>query len=205
MAVATVAAIAATTWVVYDSSRAAWSALATTSLLWLATVNFFRHPHRVVQACENEILAPCDGKVVVIEKVYEPIHFKDERLQVSIFMSPLDVHVNRSPVSGRVTVARYFPGKYLVAWHPKSSSENEQTFFVVENERAVVAFKQIAGILARRIKWYVKEGDLLLQGQEFGFIKFGSRMDVFLPLDAQVVVRLGQRTKGGVTVVGRLK
>ena len=196
---------AAAAWVWLTLSIAAWATLALVGLFWLAVLNFFRHPGRKVQARENEALAPCDGKVVVIEKVYEPRYFKDERWQVSIFMSPLNVHVNRVPISGRVVMFKYLPGKYLVAWHPKSSTENEQTFAVVESERGAVGFKQIAGAVARRIKWYVKEGDRVTQGQEFGFIKFGSRMDVFLPLDAEIQVKLGQKTIGGITVIGQLK
>ncbi len=202
----TTAILAATAaWVYYAPSIGSWALLAVGGTLWSAVLNFFRHPRRRIKGGIDEVLSPCDGKVVVIEKVYEPNYFKDERRQVSIFMSPLDVHVNRVPISGRVAMFKYFPGKYLVAWHPKSSTENEQTFIVVENERVAVGFKQIAGAVARRIKCYVKEGDAVAQGQEFGFIKFGSRMDVFLPLDATVEVKLGQKTVGGITVVGRLK
>lgn len=169
-------------------------------------VNFFRMPNRIVGSShDHEVLCPSDGKVVVIEKVHEPEWFQDERIQISIFMSPLNVHAQWSPMAGKVLAARYHPGKYLVAWHPKSSTENERTTHVIENPHGVVLFRQIAGAVARRICWYMKEGDQLAQGDEVGFIKFGSRIDVFLPLDAEVCVELDQNVVGREMVLARLK
>jgi len=162
-------------------------------------LNFFRNPKRAWLQNDNLVVCPCDGKVVVIEKVMKDPYFKEDRIQISIFMSPLNVHVNRMPISGTITHMKYFPGKYLVAWNPKSSTENEQTFWVVENEKGSIGFKQIAGALARRICWYVKEGYNLKQSQEFGFIRFGSRMDIILPVNAKVLVQLEQKVQGGVT------
>ncbi len=176
-------------------------------LIWLV-LNFFRDPVRTAPTGSGLVVAPCDGKVVVIEEVEETLYFKTRVLQVSIFMSPLDVHVNRTPISGTVQHVQYKPGKYLVAWHPKSSTDNEQTFLAVSSDErpgVVVGFKQIAGALARRICWYVKPGAVLARGAEFGFIRFGSRMDVLLPLGTQVNVQLGQRTVGGETVIALLK
>ena len=152
------------------------------------------------------MIAPADGTIVVIEETEESEYFKERRRQVSIFMSPLNVHVNRNPVTGIVSYFRYYPGKYLVAWHPKSSTENERTTVVIRLANGVeVLLRQIAGAVARRIVWYVKEGQSVDQGNELGFIKFGSRVDVFLPLDAEVKVKIGDKTKGGVTVLADLK
>jgi phosphatidylserine decarboxylase len=149
--------------------------------------------------------APADGKVVVIEEADETEYFKDRRIQLSVFMSPVNVHVNRNPISGLVKYFRYHPGKYLVAWHPKSSTENERTTVVTENSAGVaVLFRQIAGALARRIVWYVKEGDEVEQGSQFGFIKFGSRVDLFLPLGSKIKVELNQVVKGGRTILAEL-
>jgi len=172
-------------------------------VLFLFFLQFFRNPKRKYELNEKQILAPCDGKVVVIEKTSEPEYFKDkERIQVSIFMSPLNVHVNRNPVTGLVKYFKYHPGKYLVAWHPKSSTENERTTVVYEVKRGVeVLVRQIAGAAARRIKWYIEEEQSVIQTKEFGFIKFGSRVDLFLPLDAKITVENGQITKGGQTVI----
>lgn len=175
-------------------------------LAWLI-LNFFRYPVRVAPTQPGLVIAPCDGKVVVVEEVYEPVYFKEKVLQVSIFMSPLNVHVNWNPISGTVQFFKYFPGKYLVAWHPKSSTENEQTFAVVASDvkpGTRVGYKQIAGALARRIKWYIAEGQTVQQGGEFGFIKFGSRVDVLLPVGTKLNVQLGQVTRGGETVLGTL-
>ena len=167
-------------------------------------LQFFRNPKRNFIRSENEILASVDGKVVVIEEVYEPEFFKDKRLQVSIFMSPLNVHVTRYPVGGKVIYSKYHPGKYLVAWHPKSSEENERTTVVVENPRfGPILFRQIAGAMARRIVNYAKVGDQATQGEDSGFIKFGSRVDIYLPLDAKVQVTLNQKVKGGVTILAK--
>jgi len=169
-------------------------------------VQFFRVPNRLLTSHETQVIAPADGKVVVIEETTEGEYFKDRRRQVSIFMSPLNVHVNRNPVSGVVRYFKYFPGKYLVAWHPKSSTENERTTVVIQLANGVeVLLRQIAGAVARRIIWYVKEGQPVKQGEEFGFIKFGSRVDVFLPLDAEIKVKIGEVTRGGVTVIAELK
>lgn len=172
---------------------------------YLLIFQFFRIPNIVINQNANQVLAPADGKVVVVEKTTENEHFNDERIQISIFMSPLNVHNNRAPVAGSVKFFKYHPGKYLVAWHPKSSEENERTTMVMTMANGVdILVRQIAGAMARRIKWYVKEGNILAQGQEFGFIKFGSRVDVFLPTDANVIVAPGTKTKGGRTVLAEL-
>lgn len=180
------------------------SVLILSLVLYVLIIQFFRNPSRFTPVDENHIIAPADGKVVVIEDVEEPEFFRGKRKQISIFMSPLNVHVNRYPVSGKVIYQKYYPGKYLVAWHPKSSTENERTTVVVENVKAQVLFRQIAGALARRIVCYAKEGDAAKQGGEYGFIKFGSRIDLFLPVDCKVNVNLGQKTKGGETILAYL-
>lgn len=165
---------------------------------------FFRVPARTVVQNDRAILSPCDGKVVVIEEVFEPEYFKDRRLQVSIFMSPLNVHINFDPISGTTSYYRYHPGKYLVAWHPKSSTENERSTVVTRHPvHGEVLFRQIAGALARRICTYSREGEPAVQGQEFGFIKFGSRVDLLLPLNAKVDVALGQKVSGSLTTIAR--
>lgn len=174
-------------------------------LLWFWVVAFFRLPYREHTADESKVVAPADGKVVVIEETYEPEYFKDKRLQVSIFMSPINVHVNRNPISGIIKYMKYHPGKYLVAWHPKSSTENERTTLVIGNDKGEILLRQIAGALARRICYYVKEGDQVKQNDEFGFIRFGSRVDIYLPLGSKVDVSIGQVVKGGVTVVSHMK
>lgn len=174
-------------------------------IFYLIILQFFRSPIFSVQKNPTQVLAPADGKVVVIEEAEETEYLKGKRLQISIFMSPINVHVNRMPVSGNISYYRYHPGKYLVAWHPKSSTENERTTVVARMDNGVdVLFRQIAGALARRIKCYVSEGQRLEQGQEFGFIKFGSRVDVFLPLNAKINVRLGDKTTGGKTILAEL-
>lgn len=173
----------------------------------LFVMAFFRNPKRSLFMEEGAIIAPADGKIVVIEETYEGEYFKDRRLQISIFMSVKNVHVNRLPISGQVKYFKYHPGKYLLAWHPKSSTENERTSFVIEDEddNVEILMRQIAGTVARRIKFYVDEGDAVTQGAEFGFIKFGSRVDLFLPLDSQVEVKTGEKVKGGQTVIARVK
>lgn len=182
------------------------SILAASIIFYLLILQFFRHPSINIPENPDHVLAPADGKVVVIEETDETEYLKEKRRQVSIFMSPVNVHVNRSPIAGIVKYFKYHPGKYLVAWHPKSSTENERTTVVVETQNGVqLLFRQIAGALAKRIKWYVAEGQQLGQGEEFGFIKFGSRVDIFLPLDAEVTVQIGQKTKGGRTVIAKLK
>ncbi len=174
-------------------------------LLYAFLAYFFRDPHRVISAQLNEVIAPADGKIVVIQEVDEDEYLNDRRIQVSIFMSPLNVHVNRRPIAGIVKYFKYHPGKYLVAWHPKSSTKNERTTVVVEHQTgAQVLFRQIAGFLARRIRFYCQEGDHLEQGDEFGFIKFGSRLDVFLPLDAKIKVNLGDKVQGGISTLAEL-
>jgi len=173
-------------------------------LLWAWVIWFFRLPTRNFSAGTEMIVAPADGKVVVIEETYEPEYFKDKRLQVSIFMSPLNVHVNRAPIDGEVKYFKYHPGKYLVAWHPKSSTDNERTSLVIENENMPILLRQVAGALARRICWYVKEGQQLSQNEEFGFIRFGSRVDLYLPLGTKVDVKIGQAVQGGMTVLAHL-
>jgi phosphatidylserine decarboxylase len=173
--------------------------------LFIIIVQFFRSPSITVITNEAQVLCPADGKVVVIEEIEETEYLKDRRIQLSVFMSPINVHINRNPISGVVKYFKYNPGKYLVAWHPKSSTENERTTIVIENKAGVpVLFRQIAGALARRIVWYVKEGDAVEQGQQFGFIKFGSRVDVFLPLGSKIKVNIGDVVKGGKTVLAEL-
>lgn len=172
---------------------------------YLIILQFFRNPVFTVSKNPRHIIAPADGKVVVIEEAEEPEYFKGKRKQISIFMSPFNVHVNRMPVEGSISYYKYHPGKYLVAWHPKSSTENERTTVVAKMSNGTeVLFRQIAGALARRIKCYVQQGQKLEQGQEFGFIKFGSRVDIFLPLDATVKVNIDDVTKGGKTVIAEL-
>ena len=153
---------------------------------------------------ENQVICPADGKVVVIEEVLDEEYFKEKRLQISVFMSPANVHVNRNPVSGEVTYSQYHKGKYLVAWHPKSSTENERHSVVIKNDRGEILVKQIAGALAKRIINYLKVGQVVEQGKEMGFIKFGSRVDLLLPLNTKVEVQLNQSVKGGVTVLASL-
>jgi len=169
-------------------------------------LQFFRNPKIKIELNEKQILAPADGKVVVIEKTTEDEYFKGkEKMQISIFMSPLNVHINRNPVTGLIKYFKYHPGKYLVAWHPKSSTENERTTLVYEVHKGVeILVRQIAGAVARRIKWYIEENQSVIQGKEFGFIKFGSRVDLFLPLDADIKVSQGEVTKGGKTVIAEL-
>jgi phosphatidylserine decarboxylase len=172
---------------------------------YLLILQFFRNPIFGIEKNDKNVIAPADGKVVVIEETEETEYLKGRRKQVSIFMSPVNVHVNRMPVGGVISFFKYHPGKYLVAWHPKSSTENERTTVVVKTPKGVeILFRQIAGALARRIKWYVKEGQQLNQGDEFGFIKFGSRVDIYLPLDAKINVKIGDITKGGRTVIAEL-
>lgn len=167
-------------------------------------LQFFRNPKRHTVLNDKQVLSPVDGKVVVIEEVEETEYFKDKRLQVSVFMSPINVHVTRYPIGGNVLYSKYHPGKYLVAWHPKSSTENERTTVVVENPRyGKVLFRQIAGAMAKRIVNYAKVGDNAVQGADQGFIKFGSRVDLFLPLDTNIKVTLNQKVKGGETVIAQ--
>lgn len=173
--------------------------------LFVIVVQFFRKPNRTTSINPKHIIAPADGKVVVIEEVVETEYFKGPRRQVSIFMSPLNVHINFNPISGIVTYVKYHAGKYLVAWHPKSSTENERTTIVVKHHNGTeVLYRQIAGAMARRICWYVNEGQSVEQGSEFGFIKFGSRIDIYLPLDAKILVNIDDIPVGGETVIAEL-
>ena len=175
-------------------------------VLYILVIRFFRNPPRFSDKTENGVVSPCDGKVVVIEEVEESEYFKDKRIQLSIFMSPLNVHVNRNPISGIVNYFKYHPGKYLVAWHPKSSTENERTTTVIKTDGGVeVLFRQIAGAVARRIRWYVKPSDKVSQGNEMGFIKFGSRVDVFVPVGTEINVEIGQKVKAAESLLGVLK
>jgi len=175
-------------------------------VFYLLILQFFRNPFITLPNEEKLVFAPADGKVVVIEETSETEYLNDRRKQVSIFMSPVNVHINRSPIAGVVEFFKYHPGKYLVAWHPKSSTENERTTMVISHKSGIkILVRQVAGAVARRIKWYVKEGTQLVQGGEFGFIKFGSRVDVYLPLDAEILVSIGEKTKAGRTPIARLK
>ena len=168
-------------------------------------LQFFRNPKRHTHQNDQQVIAPVDGKVVVIEEVEETEYFKEKRLQVSIFMSPINVHVTRYPISGSVLFSKYHPGKYLVAWHPKASTDNERTTIVVENKTyGKVLYRQIAGALARRIVNYAKEGQTVTQGTDAGFIKFGSRVDLFLPLDTKLKVKLNQKVKGGECIIAEV-
>ncbi|MCK8479996.1 phosphatidylserine decarboxylase family protein [Psychroserpens algicola] len=172
-------------------------------LIFLVLIlQFFRNPKRLTQLEDHTVVSPVDGKVVVIEEVFEKEVFNDKRIQVSVFMSPINVHVTRYPISGNVTYSKYHPGKYLVAWHPKASEENERTTVVVENEHfGKVLYRQIAGALAKRIVNYAKAEDKAIQGKDSGFIKFGSRVDLFLPLDADIKVALNQKVRGGESII----
>lgn len=177
----------------------------TVLILFILILQFFRNPKRNTQINDNYIIAPADGKVVVIEEVVENEYFKDKRRQISIFMSPLNVHVTRYPIGGKIKFSKYHPGKYLVAWHPKASLENERTTIVVDNTSiGEILYRQIAGALARRIVNYARVGQTVVQGTDAGFIKFGSRIDIFVPLDMKIEVSLDQITKGGETIIAKV-
>jgi len=174
-------------------------------IIFILVIQFFRYPKRDLSRSESCIISPADGKVVVIEKTFEPEYFKDERLQVSIFMSPVNVHANWYPVSGKISFLRYHKGKKLVAWHPKSSTENERTTIVIQKENKMeILVRQVAGALANRIVYYPHEGDMIRQGAELGFIKFGSRVDLYLPLNTKINVHLDQKVTGGMDVLAEL-
>ncbi|MHA7058373.1 phosphatidylserine decarboxylase family protein [Aquimarina sp. M1] len=175
-----------------------------TLVFLILILQFFRNPKRHTNVNDNTVVAPVDGKVVVIEEVFEKEYFKEKRLQVSIFMSPVNVHVTRHPINGEVKFSKYHPGKYLVAWHPKASEENERTTVVVKNNIVEVLYRQIAGALAKRIVNYAKEGEKVLQGSDSGFIKFGSRVDVYLPLGTEINVSLDQKVKGGESIIANV-
>lgn len=168
-------------------------------------LQFFRNPKRHTNLNNKQVVSPVDGKVVVIEEVFEKEFFNEKRLQVSVFMSPINVHVTRYPIGGKVVFSKYHPGKYLVAWHPKASEENERTTVVVENEiYGKVLYRQIAGALAKRIVNYAKVNDSAIQGSDSGFIKFGSRVDLFLPIDTNIKVKLNQKVRGGESIIAEL-
>lgn len=168
-------------------------------------LQFFRNPKRLTNLNKQQVVSPVDGKVVVIEEVFEKEFFKEKRLQVSVFMSPINVHVTRYPIGGTVIFSKYHPGKYLVAWHPKASEENERTTVVVENDTyGKVLYRQIAGALAKRIVNYAKQNDKAIQGEDSGFIKFGSRVDLYLPLDTKIKVQLNQKVRGGESVIAEV-
>jgi phosphatidylserine decarboxylase len=175
-------------------------------IVFLSVVSFFRKPFRRFNTDDSKILAPADGKIVAIEEVSEPEYFKDKRLQISVFMSPSNVHINWAPMSGKIEYVKYHPGKFLVAWHPKCSTNNERNTIVIkkEDDGDAILVRQIAGFLARRIVSYPEVGEDTEQGNELGFIKFGSRVDLFLPLDARIEVEMGQRVKGGKTIIATL-
>jgi phosphatidylserine decarboxylase len=174
-------------------------------VFFVLILQFFRNPKRHTKANDKHVIAPVDGKVVVIEEVFEKEVFNDKRIQVSVFMSPINVHVTRYPIAGKVIFSKYHPGKYLVAWHPKSSEENERTTIVVENPTfGKVLYRQIAGAMAKRIVNYAKIGETVKQGADSGFIKFGSRVDVFLPLNSDIKVKLNQNVKGGESIIAQL-
>lgn len=182
-----------------------WPVLVLSVILYGLIVQFFRNPVRIIPVKDNQLVyAPADGRVCVIEEVFELEYFKDKRLQISIFMSPLNVHVNRNPVSGIVRYFRYHAGKYLVAWHPKSSTENERTTVVYDTGEGQILMRQIAGAVAKRIKWYVEDGQAVEQGADMGFIKFGSRVDLFLPLDSKIEVTMDQQVRGNLDVIAKL-
>lgn len=174
-------------------------------VLFLAVLQFFRNPNReIILTDDNVVYAPADGKIVVMEETNETEYFNARRLQVSIFMSPTNVHVNRNPISGTVNYFKYHPGRYLVAWHPKSSTENERTTTVIDTGETEIMLRQIAGAMAKRIVNYLEVGDQVEQGKDMGFIKFGSRVDLFLPLDAKLEIEMGQKVKGNKTIIARL-
>jgi len=182
-----------------------WFAYVLSSILTITIVQFFRNPIRKYTLGENLIICPADGKVVVIEETNEGEYFKDKRLQVSIFMSPTNVHINRFPISGIISFFKYHSGKFLVAFDPKSSTDNERTTIVVKHKNGTeILFRQIAGALARRIVWYCKEGEIAEQCEQMGFIKFGSRVDLFLPIDTKLNIKLGDLVRGSQTVLGEI-
>ena len=175
-------------------------------ILFLLILQFFRNPKRATIISNETVVSPVDGKVVVIEEVFEKEYFNEKRIQISVFMSPINVHVTRYPISGKIAFSKYHPGKYLVAWHPKASEENERTTVVVENESfGKVLYRQIAGAMAKRIVNYAEPDNDVIQGADSGFIKFGSRVDVFLPLDADIKVELNQRVRGGESIIAERK
>ena len=181
-----------------------WIIFFTSMILLLFIISFFRSPKRNFTIAHHQVICPADGKVVVIEEITDTEYFNDKRLQVSIFMSPANVHLNRVPMSGEVLYSQYHRGKYLVAWNPKSSTENERHSVVIKSDTTMILVKQIAGAMAKRIVNYLKVGQTVEQGKEMGFIKFGSRVDVLLPLDSTINVKLNQMVKGGISVLATI-
>lgn len=189
-------------WYLFGESNLIKLLTFTSVVFSILILQFFRNPKRVTPVNSNQVIAPADGKIVVLEETVEHEYFKDKRIQVSIFMSPFNVHVNRYPISGEVKFTKYHPGKFLVAWHPKSSTENERTTIVVESEKTgPILLRQIAGAVAKRIVLYAKKGEQCSQGHDMGFIKFGSRVDLFLPLDAKINIKINDTVKGGQTII----
>jgi phosphatidylserine decarboxylase len=182
-----------------------WIVFSVSLIMLLFVISFFRSPKRNFTVSHHQVICPADGKVVVIEETIEPEYFKDKRLQISIFMSPANVHINRIPMSGKVEYSQYHKGKYLVAWSPKSSTENERHSVVIKSDSAIILVKQIAGAMAKRIVNYLQVGQNVSQGNEMGFIKFGSRVDVLLPVGTELNVKLNQQVKGGVTVLATIE
>lgn len=192
-------------WYLFGESNLIKLLTFTSVVFSILILQFFRNPKRVTPVNSNQVIAPADGKIVVLEETVEHEYFKDKRIQVSIFMSPFNVHVNRYPISGEVKFTKYHPGKFLVAWHPKSSTENERTTIVVESEKTgPILLRQIAGAVAKRIVLYAKKGEQCSQGHDMGFIKFGSRVDLFLPLDAKINIKINDAVKGGQTIIASL-
>ena len=189
-------------WYLFGESNLIKLLTFTSVVFSILILQFFRNPKRVTPVNSNQVIAPADGKIVVLEETVEHEYFKDKRIQVSIFMSPFNVHVNRYPISGEVKFTKYHPGKFLVAWHPKSSTENERTTIVVESEKTgPILLRQIAGAIAKRIVLYAKKGEQCSQGHDMGFIKFGSRVDLFLPLDAKINIKINDTVKGAQTII----
>ncbi|MFL2563877.1 MAG: phosphatidylserine decarboxylase family protein [Flavobacteriales bacterium] len=189
-------------WYLFGESNLIKLLTFTSVVFSILILQFFRNPKRVTPVNSNQVIAPADGKIVVLEETLEHEYFKDKRIQVSIFMSPFNVHVNRYPISGEVKFTKYHPGKFLVAWHPKSSTENERTTIVVESEKTgPILLRQIAGAVAKRIVLYAKIGEQCSQGHDMGFIKFGSRVDLFLPLDAKINIKINDTVKGAQTII----
>mgnify|MGYP001234430311 FL=1 len=193
-------------WYIFDESIIIKLLTFTSVVVIILILQFFRNPKRDINLNSNHIIAPADGKIVVLEETIEHEYFKDKRIQISIFMSPFNVHVNRYPISGEIKFTKYHPGNFLVAWHPKSSTENERTTIVVENKKiGPILLRQIAGAVAKRIILYAKKGEQCSQGDDMGFIKFGSRVDLFLPLDSKINIKMNDIVKGGKTLIASIE
>ena len=193
-------------WYIFDESIIIKLLTFTSVVVIILILQFFRNPKRDINLNSNHIIAPADGKIVVLEETIEHEYFKDKRIQISIFMSPFNVHVNRYPISGEIKFTKYHPGNFLVAWHPKSSTENERTTIVVENNKiGPILLRQIAGAVAKRIILYAKKGEQCSQGDDMGFIKFGSRVDLFLPLDSKINIKMNDIVKGGKTLIASIE